>query len=162
MAYAFVHAEEDVGVGAVQELLFIPPAPDSALLQGVVHPSGKRFVHFAGSELYAVLPEEHPAASSGRVRLRDFASDEWILFPRGVNAVIYDTIAETARKEGIPTRQAHEIITAQQAFHLVSEHAGAAILPKPSALGLRAEGVVALPLADSSLSFQTCLIIVLR
>src|SRR5438034_8680227 len=48
--------------------------------------------------------------------------------------------------------------TAQQAFHLVSEGAGVAILPWPSTLGLRAEGVTVRTLSDLSLSFETCLI----
>ena len=115
-------------------------------------------VPFAESQLYAVLPQGHPAANGSQVRLQDLASDEWILFPRSVNATIYDAVAETAAKEGIPARQAHEIITAQQAFHLVSERAGVAILLKPSALGLHVDGVVVLPLSDPSLSFETCLI----
>jgi len=46
------------------------------------------------------------------------------------------------------TRQAHEIITAQEAFYLVSEGAGVAILPKPSVIGLEARGVVVVPLFD--------------
>jgi len=114
-------------------------------------------VPFGETQLYAVLPESHSAVHHEQVRIRDLASDEWILFPRSVNAVIYDAITETAKKEGIPAKRAHEIITAEQAFHLVSERAGVAIFPKPSALTLRAEGVVVLPLSDPS-SFETCLI----
>jgi DNA-binding transcriptional LysR family regulator len=114
-------------------------------------------VPFAETHLYAVSPEAHPAVQKVQVRLRDLANDEWILFPRGVNAAIYDAITETAAKEGIPTRQAHEVMTAQQAFYLVSEHAGVAILPKPSVLGLAGD-IVVLPLSDPSLCFETCLI----
>lgn len=72
--------------------------------------------------------------------------------------MIYDAITETATREGVPVRRAHEILMAEQAFHLVSERAGVAILPKPSALALRAEGVAVLPLSDPSLSFETSLI----
>jgi len=115
-------------------------------------------VPFTESQLYAVLPQGHPAANSSQVRLLDLAGDEWIVFPRSANATIYDAIEETARKDGIPSRQAHEIITAQQAFHLVSERAGTAILPKPSAFGLHLDGVTVLPISDPSLFFETCLI----
>ena len=115
-------------------------------------------VPFAESQMYAVLPNGHAAASGERVRLQDLAGDDWILFPRSVNAVIYDAIAETAAKEGIPARQTHEIITIQEAFYLVSERAGVAILPRPSATEFRADGVVVLPLADPCLSFGACLI----
>lgn len=115
-------------------------------------------VPFGQTQLHAVLPESHPAAHNEQVNIRDLASDEWILFPRSVNPVIYDAITETATREGVPVRRAHEILTAEQAFHLVSERAGVAILPKPSALALRAEAVAVLPLSDPSLSFETCLI----
>ena len=115
-------------------------------------------VPFAETQRCAVLPETHAAAHNERVRLKDLASDEWILFPRSVNQVVHDSILETAAREGIPTTQAHEIITAQQAFHLVAERAGVAILPKPSALRLHLDGVVVRLLSDASLSFETCLI----
>jgi DNA-binding transcriptional LysR family regulator len=104
------------------------------------------------------LPESNPAGHNEQVRIRDLASDEGILFPRSVNPVIYDAITETATREGVPVRRAHEILMAEQAFHLISERAGVAILPKPSALALHAEGVAVLPLSDPSLSFETCLI----
>lgn len=42
--------------------------------------------------------------------------------------------------------------------HLVSEHVGVAIFSKTAALGFRAEGVLVKLLSDSSLSFQTCVI----
>ena len=115
-------------------------------------------VPYAETQLCAVLPEEHQAAHNEQAGLRDLSSDEWILFPRSVNTVIYDRISETAANEGIPTRQAHEIMTAQEAFYLVSEGAGVAILPKPSAIGVRASGVVIVPLFETSLSFETSLI----
>ena len=115
-------------------------------------------VPYTETQMCAVLPETHQAAHNEQARIRDLSSDEWILFPRTVNAVIYDGIIKTAAKEGIPARQAHEIMTAQQAFYLVSEGAGVAILPKASVVGLRASGVAVVPLFDPSLSFETCLI----
>jgi DNA-binding transcriptional LysR family regulator len=115
-------------------------------------------VPFAETQLHALLPATHSAAHQRQVKIDDLRSDEWILFPRSVNAAIYDGITETAAKTGIFTRQAHEIITTQQAFHLVSEGAGVAIWPKPGQLDLRAEGVVVRPLCHPSLLFDTCLI----
>jgi hypothetical protein len=41
---------------------------------------------------------------------------------------------------------------------LVSEHVGVGILTKPTVLGFRAEGVVLKPLSDTSLCFETCVI----
>ena len=90
--------------------------------------------------------------------LQDLARDEWILFARRVHPIVHDAILDVARREGIAPRHAHDIITAQQAVHLVSEHIGVAILTKSMALGFRAEGVVVKPLSNASLCFETCVI----
>lgn len=113
---------------------------------------------FALTPLYAALPEGHAAAHKEYVVLKDLAKDEWILFARRVHPIIHDAIVETARREGITAKHAHEIITAEHAIHLVAEHLGVAILTKPAALGSRSESVVVKPLSDVSLSFQTCVV----
>ena len=115
-------------------------------------------VPFAETRLCAVFSDGHAAAPKEHVTLEDFANDEWILLPRNVNATIHDTILETAARTGIPFRQAHGVINAEQAFYLVSERAGVAILPRPSTLGTPAGAVVVRPLSDPALSFETCLI----
>jgi DNA-binding transcriptional LysR family regulator len=51
-----------------------------------------------------------------------------------------------------------DILTAQEAIYLVSQHVGVAIVTEPASVGLSAEGVVIRPLSDPSLSFETCLI----
>jgi hypothetical protein len=63
-----------------------------------------------------------------------------------------------AQIEGIVLKQAHHIITVQQAVHLVSEHAGVAILTQPTDTGSKTEGVVVKPLSDASLRYKTCVI----
>jgi DNA-binding transcriptional LysR family regulator len=113
---------------------------------------------FAQTPLYAVLPETHAAAQKEHIALQDLARDEWILFARRVHPVVHDAILDAARRDGIAPKHAHDIITAQQAVHLVSQQLGVAILTKPTALGFHAEGVVVKPLSDSSLCFQTCVI----
>jgi DNA-binding transcriptional LysR family regulator len=113
---------------------------------------------FAETHLYAALPQTHAAAQKELIALQDLAKDEWILFARRVHPVIHDAILDAARREGITPTHAHDIITAQQAVHLVSEHVGVAILTKPTTVGFRAEGVVLRPLSDTSLCFETCLI----
>jgi len=115
-------------------------------------------VPFALTPLYAVLPQTHAAAEKEHIGLQDLARDEWILLARRVHPVVHDSIMEAARREGIGPKHAHDIITAQQAVHLVSEHVGVAILTQPTALGVCAESVVVKPLSDSSLCFQTCVI----
>ena len=113
---------------------------------------------FAETHLYAALPRTHAAAQKELIALQDLARDEWILFTRRVHPLIHDAILDAARREGITPKHAHDIITTQQAVHLVCEHVGVAILTKPTALGFSAEGVVLRPLSETSLCFQTCLI----
>ncbi len=113
---------------------------------------------FVLTPLYAALPEGHAAAQKEHLILQDLRKDEWILFARRVHPVVHDAIMDAARREGIAPKRAHDIITPQEAIHLVSEHVGVAILTKPTALGCRADGVVVKPLSDESLCFNTCVI----
>jgi DNA-binding transcriptional LysR family regulator len=115
-------------------------------------------VPFAMTPLCAILPETHAAAQKEHIVLEDLARDEWILFARRVHPVVHDAIIDAARRAGIVAKQPHDIITAQQAAHLVSEHVGVAILTKPAATGSCTEGIVVKPLSDTSLCFQACLI----
>lgn len=115
-------------------------------------------VPFARAPLYAALPENHPAAHKERLELRDLAEDDWILFAKQVHPIIHDAILATARREAIAPKDAHDIFTSQQAMHLVSEHVGVAILTKPTAVSLQADGVVVKPFSDKALWFETCLI----
>ena len=79
--------------------------------------------------------------------------------PTKWNTAIHDTVLVTAAGAGIPFRLAHGVINAEQAFYLVSQRAGVAILPKPSTAGVLAPGVVLRPLSESALSFETCLVL---
>ena len=115
-------------------------------------------VPFAVTPLYAALPESHPAAQKEHVSLQDLTKDDWILFGRRVHPVVYDAIMDAAGREGISPKNAHDIITAHQAIHLVSERVGVAILTAPTCVGFTAHGIVIKPLADTSLCFDTCLI----
>jgi DNA-binding transcriptional LysR family regulator len=115
-------------------------------------------VAFAQSPLYAALPQTHAAAQKEHIVLQDLARDDWILFARRAHPAVHDEIMDAARRKGIAPKQAHVILTAQQAVHLVSEHVGVAILTKSAAVGFSAEDVVVKPLAETSLCFETCLI----
>jgi hypothetical protein len=82
---------------------------------------------FVLTPLYAALPEGHAATQKEHLALQDLAEDEWILFARRVHPVVHDAIMDAARREGIAPKRAHDIITPQEAVHLVSEHVGVAI-----------------------------------
>ena len=115
-------------------------------------------VPFAVTPLYVVLPQTHAAAQKEHIVLQDLATDEWILLARKVHPVIHDAIMEAARSEGFSPKHTHDMITDQQAIHLVSEHVGVAILTRPTAVCFCVEGVVVKPLSDTSLCFETCVI----
>jgi DNA-binding transcriptional LysR family regulator len=114
-------------------------------------------VPFARTSLYAVLPQTHAAVQKERVALGDLANDEWVLLARRVHPGIHGAIMDAARRSGITPKHAHDVITAQQAIHLVSENVGVAVLTNP-AIVAGTEGVEIKPLSDTSLCFQTCVV----
>jgi DNA-binding transcriptional LysR family regulator len=116
-------------------------------------------VSFAPAPLYAVLPENHPAAYKEPLVLQDLARDEWILFPKRFDPVVFEAIMDAAQCGSIAPKNAHDVIAPQQAVDLVSEHLGVALLTQPSATGFHADGVVVKPLSDPSLCFHTCVIL---
>ena len=115
-------------------------------------------VPFAPTPLYAALPETHSAAHKERLVLQDLAKDEWILFAKRVHPLVHEAIINTARRQSIVPKHAHNIITPEQAVALVSEHVGVAILTKPAARDFHADRVVVKPLSDVSLQFETSVI----
>jgi DNA-binding transcriptional LysR family regulator len=115
-------------------------------------------VPFAQRPLYAALPKGHAVAHKESIALEDLEQDEWILFTRRVHPGLHDAIMGAAQREGIIPKREHDIVTDQQAVHLVSEHLGVAFLTKVPAFDDNAAGVVVRPLSDTSLRFTTCVI----
>jgi DNA-binding transcriptional LysR family regulator len=113
---------------------------------------------FAQTPLYAALPQNHAAAQKEDIAFQDLAKDEWILFARRSHPVVRAAIIDAAQRQGVAPKHAHDILTPQEAIHLVSQRAGVAIVTKPAAAGVSLEGVVIRPLSDPSMSFETCLI----
>ena len=81
-----------------------------------------------------------------RLSLRDLADDEWILFAEQVHPIVRNVILETAQREKIDPKEAHDTFTGQAAAHLVSEHLGVAIVTGSAALDLNDKGLVLRPL----------------
>jgi len=135
-------------VGEVNLALVTAPPQDSRITA----------VPFAPAQLYAALLETHPAAHKERLVLQDLAKDKWILFPKRVHPLLYEAVMDTTRRESIAPKLGHNIIAPQEAVDLVSDHVGVAILTQPTARGFHAEGVVVKPLSDTSLCFETCVI----
>jgi DNA-binding transcriptional LysR family regulator len=135
-------------VGEVNLALVTAPPEDAQLTA----------VPFAPAPLYAVLPENHPAAHKERLVLQDLAKDEWILFAKRVHPLLYEAVMDAARRKSIIPKHAHDVMAPQQAVDLVSDHVGIAILTQPMAPGIHIDGVVVKPLSDAALCFQTCVI----
>jgi DNA-binding transcriptional LysR family regulator len=114
-------------------------------------------VPFAQASLCVVLPVTHPMACKEQIALRDLADDEWIVFAKRLQPAVHAAILETAQAEGISPKCTHDMMTAEHAVHLVSENLGVAILPGLSSM-FRTEHVIARPLSNPSLSFETYLI----
>src|ERR1700722_12701983 len=131
---------------------------DLALVTAPHQHSGITPVSCAPAQLYAALPETHPVAHKDGLVLQDLAKDKWILFPKRVHPLLYEAVMDTARRESIAPKHAHNVIAPQEAIDLVSEHAGVAILTQPTAQGFHSDGVVVKPLSDTSLYFETCVI----
>jgi LysR family transcriptional regulator, benzoate and cis,cis-muconate-responsive activator of ben and cat genes len=135
-------------VGEVNLALVTAPPEDAQLTA----------VPFAPAPLYAVLPENHPAAHKERLVLQDLAKDEWILFAKRVHPLLYEAVMDAARRKSIIPKHAHDVMAPQQAVDLVSDHVGIAILTQPMAPGIHIDDVVVKPLSDATLCFQTCVI----
>jgi DNA-binding transcriptional LysR family regulator len=116
-------------------------------------------VSLSRAQLYAIVPEGHAAAHKESLVLKDLALDAWILFSKQVHPLLRGAILDAAQREDIVPKDIHDILTAQEAFHLVAQREGIAILTKPTTLDIRVKkDVVVKPLADPALCFETCLV----
>jgi DNA-binding transcriptional LysR family regulator len=114
-------------------------------------------VRFARASPFVVLPATHRMASKEHVALQDLANDEWIVFSKRLEPTVHEAIMDTARTEGISPKCTHDVITVEHAVHLVSENLGVAIFPAVFSL-VRTNEVVARPLSDPSLLFESFLV----
>lgn len=86
---------------------------------------------FEGTEMVALLPERHPATAKERVGPGDLAGESLVLFPRRVNAPLYDWLVEQAAEAGYRFREVHEVGGGDPRDMLlgVAEGAGVALVP---------------------------------
>ena len=86
---------------------------------------------FEGTEMVALLPERHPATAKERVGPDDLAGESLVLFPRRVNAPLYDWLVERAAEAGYRFRDVHEVGGGDPRDMLlgVAEEAGVALVP---------------------------------
>jgi DNA-binding transcriptional LysR family regulator len=86
---------------------------------------------FEGTEMVALVAERHPAAAKERVGPDDLAGESLVLFPRWVNAPLYDWLVERPAEAGYRFRDVHEVGGPDPRDMLlgVAEGAGVALVP---------------------------------
>lgn len=99
--------------------------------------------------LAVVVASNHRLASFKSVPVRALANEPCILFPRYLNAAIYDHIVGLCRRSGFVLKVAHEIETINMAFELVGEGLGICVL-RASTGGLHRTDIEVRPLRNSS------------
>lgn len=117
----------------------------------VVHP-------FRKQNFIVVLPTNHPMAEADTpIDIRALANDTFIMIPREVGSVYYDTIIGIFHKAGIspPTTLSAHISVAVSAF--VSAGLGLALVPQ-SLKQLTVNGVIYKEISDTSTVIETAVI----
>ncbi|SHN47308.1 LysR family transcriptional regulator [Cryptosporangium aurantiacum] len=99
-----------------------------------------------------LLPDAHPLAARGRVRLDDLSAEPLVLFRRDLNPVLYDRITRLARRDETPSEPVYEIEHASAIPVLVAAGHGVALVSRSRADEFSDPGVVRLPLLDPPVS----------
>jgi DNA-binding transcriptional LysR family regulator len=83
-----------------------------------------------------LLPSDHPLSKKSKVRLKDFASTPFVLFPRSFNPGFYDRILSAFSKSGISPVIAEEIWPRANGIGLVRAGLGATFITPSEAIQL--------------------------
>jgi DNA-binding transcriptional LysR family regulator len=100
---------------------------------------------------YIAILDDHPLAARETLTLEDMHACTWIVFDRKVHPILHDMISRRAAEEGVIYKNNHNVLTAEEAFQLVSENVGIAFLTMSSALRSKSPGVTVRPLVDKEL-----------
>jgi len=103
---------------------------------------------------YVAIPDDHPLAARETLTLKDMHGCTWIILDRKVHPTLHDMISRRAAEEGVIYRNNQNVLTAEEAFQLVSENVGIAFLTMASALRSKSPGVTVRPLVDKELRIE--------
>lgn len=92
-------------------------------------------------KLILAIADDHPLLHRKKTRLRDFASENFIIFPRAQGPGTYDSIVTTCQKAGFSPHIVQEAHEMQTILALVAAGLGVAMVPY-SLQHLRRPGVV--------------------
>jgi DNA-binding transcriptional LysR family regulator len=107
--------------------------------------------------LYIALSEENELAKLTQLSLRNLSHENWIIFGRAVHPPLYDTILRTASDLGVRPRDLHHIMVPEEAYQLIAEKNGIALLTKTGALKNARDGVTIRPFVEPQLILKTFL-----
>lgn len=93
------------------------------------------------------LPDHHPLAGESKIRLSDLTNDSLIMFNRGYQPDLFDSIIKKFTDAGVKPRMIQETNRRLTAIALVAAGMGVSPVPE-STKRLGREGVVYLPIAD--------------
>lgn len=94
-------------------------APDDPRLDRVALPS---------EAVGVVLPDDHPLATAASLSLSDLRDERFILFPRHVNARLYDRMIECCMASGFSPRIDHQVTPRSRAIAMVAAGEGIATI----------------------------------
>jgi DNA-binding transcriptional LysR family regulator len=107
--------------------------------------------------LYIALLEENELAKLPQLSMSDLSHENWIIFGRSVHPPLYDHILRVASDLAIRPRDMHHIMVPEEAYQLIAEKNGVALLSKTGALKNARDGVTIRPLVEQRLILKTFL-----
>jgi DNA-binding transcriptional LysR family regulator len=90
--------------------------------------------------LVLAVPDHHPMANQGRVKLSQLEGEQFITIPRTTSPGLYDLISQVCYKAGLSPKVAQETNQFQTAIGLVCVGMGVALVPESMA-ALKRKGV---------------------
>jgi DNA-binding transcriptional LysR family regulator len=107
--------------------------------------------------LYVALSEENELAKLPQLSMSNLSHQNWIIFGRSVHPPLYDRILQVASDLAIRPRDMHHIMVPEEAYQLIAEKNGVALLSKTGALKNARDGVTIRPLVEQGLILKTFL-----
>ncbi len=123
----------------------------------IAHPGAHRkltMTKIGEAPFYIAIPDDHPLAAKETLTLGDMHDCTWIIFDRKVHPILHDAISRRASEDGVIYRNNQNVLTADEAFQLVSENVGIAFLTMTGALRAKSPGVTVRPLVDKELRIE--------
>jgi DNA-binding transcriptional LysR family regulator len=98
--------------------------------------------------LVVAMPAEHPLAGAARVRLSALSNESFVMFPRQVSPVYFDSLIAACRENGFSPRILHHVRSVASQVAFVACGQGIALVPE-SLRSLAPENVVFRPLKEN-------------